>query len=210
MTTPIGCWIFRAGGCSRRSWHGIGADRGFGDNAACAGHSGPMRDCWKRDVAADREPGDLTREPLTFPADRDVRLQALARGDEGFLLGHGLFDPARLWRHPSVRRRDPHGRGLGRNRTAGAWFRHRHRRPDADRVPDGQPVQGLEDRAAAVHPRLWSGVRVRRTQGDGDGVGRSRDARRGTGRGRRPPRRRTSNSCCITPTISRRPASSSI
>jgi alpha-D-ribose 1-methylphosphonate 5-triphosphate synthase subunit PhnI len=36
-----------------------------------------------------REPGDLTREPLTFPADRDVRLQALARGDEGFLLGLG-------------------------------------------------------------------------------------------------------------------------
>lgn len=32
------------------------------------------------------EPGDLTRQPLGFPADRDTRLQALARGDEGFLL----------------------------------------------------------------------------------------------------------------------------
>lgn len=31
--------------------------------------------------------GDLTRSPLEFPADRDLRLQALARGDEGFLLG---------------------------------------------------------------------------------------------------------------------------
>jgi alpha-D-ribose 1-methylphosphonate 5-triphosphate synthase subunit PhnI len=31
-------------------------------------------------------PGDLTREPLRFPASRDVRLQNLARGDEGFLL----------------------------------------------------------------------------------------------------------------------------
>jgi alpha-D-ribose 1-methylphosphonate 5-triphosphate synthase subunit PhnI len=30
--------------------------------------------------------GDLTREPLDFPADRDLRLQALARGDEGFVL----------------------------------------------------------------------------------------------------------------------------
>jgi len=30
--------------------------------------------------------GDMTREPLQFPADRDLRLQALARGDEGFLL----------------------------------------------------------------------------------------------------------------------------
>jgi len=35
------------------------------------------------------EPGDLTREPLTFPADRAVRLQNLARGDEGFLLSLG-------------------------------------------------------------------------------------------------------------------------
>ncbi|MDP2621216.1 MAG: carbon-phosphorus lyase complex subunit PhnI [Hyphomicrobiales bacterium] len=33
--------------------------------------------------------GDLTREPLAFPADRDVRLQTLARGDEGFLLALG-------------------------------------------------------------------------------------------------------------------------
>ena len=32
---------------------------------------------------------DLTREPLTYPADRAVRLQALARGDEGFILGLG-------------------------------------------------------------------------------------------------------------------------
>jgi alpha-D-ribose 1-methylphosphonate 5-triphosphate synthase subunit PhnI len=34
-------------------------------------------------------PGDLTRQPLTFPASRDLRLQALARGDEGFLLALG-------------------------------------------------------------------------------------------------------------------------
>jgi alpha-D-ribose 1-methylphosphonate 5-triphosphate synthase subunit PhnI len=33
--------------------------------------------------------GDLTREPLAFPADRDLRLQNLARGDEGFLLALG-------------------------------------------------------------------------------------------------------------------------
>lgn len=32
------------------------------------------------------EPFDLTREPMSFPADRAQRLQALARGDEGFLL----------------------------------------------------------------------------------------------------------------------------
>lgn len=34
----------------------------------------------------DDEPFDLTREPMSFPAGRDQRLQALARGDEGFLL----------------------------------------------------------------------------------------------------------------------------
>ena len=36
-----------------------------------------------------RSVGDLTREPLSFPADRDLRLQNLARADEGFLLALG-------------------------------------------------------------------------------------------------------------------------
>jgi alpha-D-ribose 1-methylphosphonate 5-triphosphate synthase subunit PhnI len=38
---------------------------------------------------ADTPVGDLTREPLGFPADRDLRLQNLARADEGFLLALG-------------------------------------------------------------------------------------------------------------------------
>ena len=38
------------------------------------------------DPGGDDEPGDLTRQPLAFPADRALRLQNLARGDEGFLL----------------------------------------------------------------------------------------------------------------------------
>jgi alpha-D-ribose 1-methylphosphonate 5-triphosphate synthase subunit PhnI len=39
---------------------------------------------------ADRRPvGDLTREPVDFPAGRDVRLQSLARADEGFVLALG-------------------------------------------------------------------------------------------------------------------------
>ncbi len=37
--------------------------------------------------AGDPRPFDLTRDPVEFPAERDVRLQTLARGDEGFLLG---------------------------------------------------------------------------------------------------------------------------
>ena len=37
----------------------------------------------------DDEIPDLTRQPLTYPAPRALRLQSLARGDEGFLLGLG-------------------------------------------------------------------------------------------------------------------------
>ncbi len=40
-------------------------------------------------AAPDAEPGDLTRAPLRVPAARDLRLQQLARGDEGFLLALG-------------------------------------------------------------------------------------------------------------------------
>jgi alpha-D-ribose 1-methylphosphonate 5-triphosphate synthase subunit PhnI len=38
---------------------------------------------------ADEPIGDLTQDPLGFPADRDLRLQNLARGDEGYLLALG-------------------------------------------------------------------------------------------------------------------------
>jgi alpha-D-ribose 1-methylphosphonate 5-triphosphate synthase subunit PhnI len=41
------------------------------------------------DDAPDAEVPDLTREPLLFPAERALRLQNLARGDEGFLLALG-------------------------------------------------------------------------------------------------------------------------
>ncbi|MGC9269957.1 carbon-phosphorus lyase complex subunit PhnI [Acidiphilium sp.] len=41
------------------------------------------------DPAGIDAPGDITMDPLDFPAPRDLRLQALARGDEGFLLALG-------------------------------------------------------------------------------------------------------------------------
>lgn len=41
----------------------------------------------QREPEGDAVPPDLTREPLELPATRALRLQALARGDEGFLLG---------------------------------------------------------------------------------------------------------------------------
>ncbi len=46
----------------------------------------------EEEIALDGDEGavaDLTREPLRFPAERDLRLQNLARGDEGFLLALG-------------------------------------------------------------------------------------------------------------------------
>ena len=46
------------------------------------GHEGLI----EKPSMADAEPGDLTQDPLNFPAGRDLRLQNLARGDEGFLL----------------------------------------------------------------------------------------------------------------------------
>ncbi|UWQ50282.1 carbon-phosphorus lyase complex subunit PhnI [Leisingera caerulea] len=44
-------------------------------------------DIIEREPASDAVPGDLTREPMSFPAGRAVRLQSLTRGDEGFILG---------------------------------------------------------------------------------------------------------------------------
>jgi alpha-D-ribose 1-methylphosphonate 5-triphosphate synthase subunit PhnI len=43
----------------------------------------------ERVETADASPPDLTRDPLRFPAERALRLQNLARGDEGFLLALG-------------------------------------------------------------------------------------------------------------------------
>ena len=55
------------------------------------------------DVAGDAEPADLTREPAEYPAGRDLRLQALARGDEGFLLALGYSTQRGYGRtHPFV------------------------------------------------------------------------------------------------------------
>ncbi|MFT6456900.1 carbon-phosphorus lyase complex subunit PhnI [Pseudophaeobacter arcticus] len=44
-------------------------------------------DIIEREPDSEAVPGDLTREPMSFPAGRAVRLQSLARGDEGFILG---------------------------------------------------------------------------------------------------------------------------
>ncbi len=53
--------------------------------------------------ANDDSPPDLTREPLELPANRALRLQALTRGDEGFILGMGYSTQRGYGRnHPFV------------------------------------------------------------------------------------------------------------
>jgi alpha-D-ribose 1-methylphosphonate 5-triphosphate synthase subunit PhnI len=68
-----------------------------GDLAALGGRLPRVIDILDRDgLIEPEEPdpdrravGDLTREPLDFPAGRDLRLQSLARADEGFVLALG-------------------------------------------------------------------------------------------------------------------------
>lgn len=76
------------------------------ESAVCS----PVFDILARECLVEPDPtnaavpsGDLTREPLSFPAPRDLRLQALARGDEGFLLAMG-YSTQRGWggTHPFV------------------------------------------------------------------------------------------------------------
>ncbi|MEZ0168215.1 carbon-phosphorus lyase complex subunit PhnI [Microvirga sp. TS319] len=55
------------------------------------------------DVPSNDEPGDLTREATAYPVGREIRLQALARGDEGFLLALGYSTQRGYGRtHPFV------------------------------------------------------------------------------------------------------------
>ena len=55
------------------------------------------------DGAPEGEPGDLTRDPVSYPVGRDLRLQALARADEGFMLALGYSTQRGYGRvHPFV------------------------------------------------------------------------------------------------------------
>ena len=98
----------------------------------------------ERAPAGDPRPADVTRDAIEFPAERDVRLQTLARGDEGVPARPRLLGPTRVRRQSPLRWRDPHRRGDGGVHAGGAGFHRRCRRPHRDRVPDGEPVQRLE------------------------------------------------------------------
>jgi len=80
-----------------RPWHRVEATGGAKKASESAGAGGPcprvadflVAEGLLAEESADGQdevPGDITRQPLKVPADRAVRLQNLARGDEGFLL----------------------------------------------------------------------------------------------------------------------------
>ncbi len=121
-------------------------------------------------------------EPLDFPTGRAQRLQALARGDEGFLLALGYSTQRGYGRnHPFA--------GEIRIGACEVWLEPEEL---GFAVPVGE-IEATECRwstsssvprgAAAIHPWLRPGLRLRRAQGDGHGPGRPRPARRGIRRG---------------------------
>ncbi len=62
------------------------ADAAPGTRARVSDHLG-REGLLREEPMGDAAPADLTRAPIALPADRALRLQALARADEGFLLG---------------------------------------------------------------------------------------------------------------------------
>jgi alpha-D-ribose 1-methylphosphonate 5-triphosphate synthase subunit PhnI len=88
----------RPGDTPPREADSAAADPGpGGDLAALGGRMPRVIDILDRDGLIEAEEpdsdrravGDLTRQPVDFPAGRDLRLQSLARADEGFVLALG-------------------------------------------------------------------------------------------------------------------------
>ena len=189
---------------------------------ATAPHDGapvrPVTDLLMRDDLIERSPageegaevGDLTREPLEFPAGRELRLQNLARGDEGFLLALGYSTQ----------------RGFGRTHPFAGEIRFGEVEVEffAEEVGFAVPLGRIavtecqminQFKGSATEPPRFTrgyglGLRAERAQGDVHGAGRSRPARARARRSGATRRRRTRNSCCRIRTTSRPPASSSI
>ncbi len=190
-TTRTGCWI--------SSWlenqpppDAARAAPDHAADAACARHSGPRGAAgtrWRRSDARTRRPDPraaAASPPTAMCACRPWR--AAMKGScwamgystqRGYGGSHPFAGEVRMG-EVSVEIEPPE---LGFAIDIGDLTR--------DRMPDGQPVQRLENRAAAVHPRLRPGLRLRRAQGDVHGPGRSRHARRRNWARTSPRRRRT-------------------
>ncbi len=116
-------------------------------------------------------PGDITRDPPSFPADRDVRLQNLTRADEGFLLAMA-YSSQRGYGHTH-----PFAGEIRMGEVAISYVP-----PELGfaveigevTVTECQMInqfKGDGEGAAAIHSWLWTRLRAVRTQGDGHGFG---------------------------------------
>ena len=131
----------------------------------------------------DAEVEDLTREPLDFPASRALRLQNLARGDEGFLLALGYSTQRGYARGHAFAGEIRMGEVEVEFFAPELGFEVPLGRVQGDGGADGHPVHRLRQGAAAVHARLRADLRPVRAQGDGDGAGRPGAALGGVRRG---------------------------
>ena len=152
--------------------------------------------------------GDITREPMEFPMDRDTRLQALARGDEGFLLALAYSTQRGYARsHPFV----------GEIRIGEVELELDV--PELDfpvtlgriRVTECQMVNQFKG-SRKQPPQFTRGYGLVFGQSERKAMAMSlcdRALRAASSARTSPPRRRTRNSSSRIPTMSRRPASSS-
>ena len=134
---------------------------------------------------SDRPIGDLTRAPLTYPAERDLRLQSLARGDEGFLLalaystqrGYGRTHPFAGEIRVGFVEVEVFMEDLGFSVVVGEI--------EVTEVQMINQFKGSDSAPPQFTPRLRPHLRLLRAQGHGDGAGRPFAALARTGRGQR-------------------------
>ncbi len=139
-------------------------------NRSCASPTFSTAKVWWKAMAASARimwPATSPASRWTSPCRATRGCRFLARGDEGFLLALAYSTQRGYGRtHPFVGEIRIRPRRC-RDRTAGARFFRPARPHPHHRMPDGQPVQGFGQGAAAVHPRLRAGLRPVGAQGHG-------------------------------------------
>jgi alpha-D-ribose 1-methylphosphonate 5-triphosphate synthase subunit PhnI len=119
-------------------------------------------------TASNTVPPDLTREPMEPPADRALRLQALTRGDEGFVLGLACSTQRGYRRTHAFVGELRIGRVAFEVEIPELGFAVEIGEVELTGMRDDKPVQRVQDRTTAVHPRLWPCLRPNGMQGHCD------------------------------------------
>jgi alpha-D-ribose 1-methylphosphonate 5-triphosphate synthase subunit PhnI len=141
-----------------------------------------------------RDPPDLTREPLELPANRALRLQALTRGDEGFVLASPIPRSAAMGAPMPLSASCASGRG-GRDGHPRTGLCHRDRRGRTDRMRDGEPVRRARRPSRRNSPAATACVRQTERKAISMSLVDRACAGRNWARTTWAPRRRTRNSC---------------